>query len=331
MTKIIYSIRELNSLLKKEKPSHVCIVTTSTLRKRLSWAIREIRSPRISIALVPGGEKAKEWDAIEKLLKKFSALGLDRNSAVIALGGGSVGDSVGFATSIYLRGLKLVQVPTTLLSQVDSAHGGKTAINFLGSKNQIGTFYEPVATVLDSRFLSSLPEEQIVCGLGEIIKAGLIRDPSILTLLQKETVTSLPTSKNLPLLVKKAVVAKYSFISKDFKDAGIRQILNAGHTIGHAIELKYGVSHGRAVLIGLLQELAWTESLGYTDPAVRKNLLSLLDNLGIHIDTSMKASWKELSHDKKILGKEIVFPIIEREGVAKLVTISLAELPKAFV
>ena len=128
---IAYSLKSIHKILEKNKPSKVCVVTSSKLVNKLNWAIKEIGVPKSNIILIPDGEKSREWKELEKLLEKFSNLNLDRDCIVIALGGGTVGDMVGFACSIYLRGLKYIQVPTTLLSQVDSAHGGKTGINFL--------------------------------------------------------------------------------------------------------------------------------------------------------------------------------------------------------
>ena len=212
------------------------------LFKELNWAIKEIGVKKTNIIFIPDGEKAKEWNELERLLKKFSEFNLDRKSLVVALGGGTVGDMVGFASSIYLRGIRYIQVPTTLVAQVDSAHGGKTGINFLKYKNQIGTFYLPLTVIIDSHFIQTLENEQIVDGLGEIIKYGFIKDISILSLLKKHNLKTLVKS-DLEKIIKNLLKLKEYYISKDFKDGNIRQILNVGHTIGHAIELKYKISH----------------------------------------------------------------------------------------
>ena len=159
MPKILYSLSSLSKILKEEKPSKVCIVTSRVLAKKLKWAIGEINLCGGKIIFVPDDETTKEWAEVESLLKRFIKLNLDRNSIVLALGGGTVGDMVGFATAICLRGIRYIQIPTTLVAQVDSAHGGKTGINFLKYKNQIGSFHEPLVTVVDTRFLKSLAEE----------------------------------------------------------------------------------------------------------------------------------------------------------------------------
>jgi 3-dehydroquinate synthase len=323
MTKVFYSLNTIHKVVKESEPSKVCVVTSKKLYKKLSWVIEEMNITDLHIVLIPDGESSKEWKELDLLLEKFSRLNLDRHSLVIALGGGTVGDLVGFATSIYLRGIRYIQVPTTLLAQVDSSHGGKTGINFLGCKNQIGSFYTPLATIIDTRFVLSLSKDQIVDGLGEIIKAGLIKDTSILSLLRKHTIHNLAESKSLLTIIKKSIAVKDYFTNRDFNDAGLRQILNVGHTLGHSIELKYKISHGKAVIIGMLQELACLESLKIIPSTVRNKLENLLAEIGIKIDTSMKADWKTIAHDKKITGKTIDFPIIESEGNAKLIKLDL--------
>ncbi len=242
------------------------------------------------------------------------------------MGGGTVGDIVGFASSIYMRGIKYTQIPTTLLSQVDSAHGGKTGINFLKYKNQIGSFYLSIATIIDTRFIKSLSSEKIIDGLGEIIKAGLIKDISILSILKKYNISTLIKSKDLSKIIIKSIKVKEYFVSNDFKDLKLRQILNFGHTFGHAIELKNNISHGRAVIIGMIKELAFTEALGLTKPSVRKNLLTLLKSLGIKIDQHMKVDWKTIARDKKNVGKRIVFPVIVEEGKTRLFDLDIKTL-----
>lgn len=329
MTKILYNLLSLNKIFKEENPTSVCIITSSILEKKLKWAIKEIKFSGIKIITLPDGEKAKEWNEVTKLLKKFIELGFDRNSIVIALGGGTIGDVVGFVSAIYLRGIRYIQIPTTLLAQVDSAHGGKTGINFSNYKNQIGSFNFPVAIVIDPRFLKSLSKEQVIDGLGEIIKAGLIKDTSILSLLKRETLESIVQSPNLSKIIDKSIKVKQYYVNKDPKDVNVRQFLNVGHTVGHAIELKYDISHGMAVILGMLQEFACTESLKLSDLSVRKSLINILDSLGIKTGKNFKVDWKIILHDKKILGNKMVFPVVEKEGKARLVKLDLKTFKKA--
>ncbi len=328
MSNIYYSLKSVKNILRGGKPSQVCIVTSKKLASKLSWAIKEIGISKQNIILVPDGESAKDLKQVENILKKFIALGLDRKSVVIAMGGGSVGDVTGFAASIYLRGIRYIQIPTTLLAQVDSAHGGKTGVNFSSYKNQIGSFYPPTAIILDKRFLQSLSNEQVVDGLGEILKAGLIKDPSILSLLQKEKVSTLPKSQYIETLVRKTVEVKRYYAGRDFKDVGPRQILNFGHTIGHALELKYKISHGRAVLLGMLQELEIAEIMKATPHTVTENLLVLLSTLGVKIEQNLKPDLKTLIHDKKIAGMYLYLPVIEKMGQAKLLKVRFKDFSK---
>jgi 3-dehydroquinate synthase len=326
MTKIISSLKEARGFL--EKYPRVYLVTSVKLSEKLGWAINELGISNLQTILIPDGEKSKEWKELQKLLAKMSELGVDRSSLLIALGGGSVGDVVGFASSIYLRGVPFIQIPTTLLSQVDSAHGGKTGIDFLGYKNQVGSFHLPEAVVIDKRFIEKLSEKQVIDGLGEVIKAGFIKDPSILRLLEKEKVESIQKSKSLLQIIKKTIAVKNYYTQADFKENKIRQILNVGHTVGHAIELRYKIGHGLAVLYGMERELAVTEKMGLTKKGTRDNFINLLKSLGIVLDKEMKPDWKTVLHDKKIVGDEIAFPVVAKEGVSTIKVIKLNNLKK---
>jgi 3-dehydroquinate synthase len=328
MSKIFFSLKKVHKIIQDSKPSKVCLVTSVKLAEELSWAIKKLNIEKSQIILLPDGEKAKDWKEIERLLLRFISMGLDRKSLIIAFGGGTIGDSVGFATAIYLRGINYIQIPTTLLAQVDSAHGGKTGINFQNYKNQIGSFHLPIAVIIDTRFINSLPKEQIISGLGEIIKAGFIKDVSILSLLKKHTVSDFVTSSDLEKVVKKSIAVKEYFVSKDFEDSNLRSVLNVGHTFGHAIELKYKISHGMAVIMGMLQEFAFTESQKLTASSVRENLENLLCNLGIKVDTILKADFKIITHDKKIIGNNILFPVVESEGKVKLISLPVNKFIK---
>lgn len=326
MVKFVPSLREVRKLL--DKYTKFYLVTSVMLCKKLSWAVKELGVDKKNIILLPDGEKAKEWEELQKLLFQMSKKGVDRSSVLVALGGGTVGDVVGFASSIYLRGVPFIQIPTTLLSQVDSAHGGKTGINFLGYKNQVGSFHLPEVVVIDKRFIEKLSEKQVVDGLGEVIKAGFIKDPSILRLLEKEKVESIQKSKSLLQIIKKTIAVKNYYTQADFKENKIRQILNVGHTVGHAIELRYKIGHGLAVLYGMERELAITEKMGLTKKGTRDNFINLLKRLGIVLDKEMKPDWKTVLHDKKIVGDEIAFPVVAKEGVSTIKVIKLNNLKK---
>lgn len=331
MLNIKYSLKSLKIILEEIKPSKIILVSSDYLISKLNWVTDELKElTAFGIIQIPDGETAKEWNVLECLLNEFIRAGLDRKSIVMALGGGAVGDLVGFACSIYQRGIPYINIPTTLLAQVDSAIGGKTAINFLNYKNQIGSFYDPIAVIIDNRFLETLNEEQIIDGLAEVIKAGLIKDPAILEIIQSH---SLPELKGKPIeeIITKAIKVKEYFIEKDPKDRDVRQILNFGHTVGHALELKYGLSHGKAVLMGILKELELGEKLGETEPEVKDYLIKILDSLAISFNKNqLEADWGAILHDKKTLGDKVNLPVVKRLGEVRMIKISLDELKNRF-
>lgn len=325
--KVYYSLESIKAVLKDIKPSKITLVSSSYLISNCQWAISKIikASPsKIKLIRIPNGETAKEWEALGKLLNEFIKAGLDRKSIAIALGGGSVTDSVGFASSIYQRGIRYINVPTTLLAQVDSSIGGKTAINFLDYKNQIGSFHNPVAVIIDSRFLKTLKKEQIIDGLAEIIKAGLIKDPHILEIIKSRNI-EIGKDSLVKELILRSIRAKQYFTKRDPKDKNIRQILNFGHTVAHALELKYRLSHGEAVFIGMIEELKIAERLRETRPEVRFFLEKLLDDFGL-ILKQLKPDWKYILRDKKIIGNEIYLPVIKKIGEAKIIKIKIDKL-----
>lgn len=328
MLNINYSLKSLKIVLEEIGPSKIVLVSSDHLISKLAWAVDELKElTPLETIQIPDGEVAKEWNILENLLNDYTKAGLDRKSLIIALGGGSVGDLVGFASSIYQRGIPYINIPTTLLAQVDSAIGGKTAINFLDYKNQIGSFYNPIAIIIDSRFLETLNEEQIIDGLAEIIKAGLIKDPTILETIQSHSLSELKEKPIIEEIIAKSIKVKEYFIEKDPEDKDIRQILNFGHTIGHALELKYGLSHGRAVLTGMVKELELGEKLGETEPELKSYITKLFDKLAISFnENQLKTGWEAVLRDKKIVGDKINLPIVKKLGEAVLIEVDLDKL-----
>lgn len=322
------SLKSLKLILEEIKPSKVVLISSDKLIPILGWALDELEElTPFEIIRIPDWEAAKEWNVLEKLLNDFIKIGLNRKSLILALGGGSVTDLVGFAASIYQRGIPYINIPTTLLAQVDSAIGGKTAINFLGYKNQIGSFYNPSVTIIDSRFLKSLSEEQVIDGFSEIIKAGLIKDPAILEVIRSHSLAELKEEPVAGELIEKAIKVKEYFVEKDPRDKDVRQILNFGHTIGHALELKYELSHGKAVLMGMMEELKLGEKLGETGPEIRNYLTKLFDKLAISFnEDQLEVDWENILHDKKAAGGKIHLPIIKKLGESVLIEVSLDKL-----
>ena len=210
------------------------------------------------LILVPDGEEAKQWGVVEELLGKFMDAGLDRKSTVIALGGGTVGDLAGFAASIYLRGIGVVQVPTTLLAMVDSSIGGKTGVNHPRGKNLVGSFHQPSKVIIDPVFLETLPEREVRSGLAEVIKYGVISDLRLFELLELKNLRELSTD-DMVEIISRCVETKARYVEQDEEDRnGIRVALNYGHTLGHAVETlsKHTVNHGEGVAIGMIAA-AW--------------------------------------------------------------------------
>lgn len=206
----------------------------------------------VPVFAMPAGEGNKTAETLFALLKKMAEAGLNRKSVLVALGGGVVGDVGGLAASLYMRGIDCVQVPTTLLSQVDSSVGGKTAIDFSGVKNLIGAFYPPVRVLVDDSFLHTLPVRELRCGLGEIIKHGALNGELFDLLSGQDNLFDL---KFLGEIVPKNIAVKADVVRKDPKESGLRKCLNLGHTTAHALELADGtLSHGEYVLLGLIYE-----------------------------------------------------------------------------
>jgi 3-dehydroquinate synthase len=217
-------------------------------------------------ATIPEGEDAKTWDAAGELLGSLIRQGLDRKGVVVALGGGSVGDSAGFAASLYMRGIRVVQVPTTLLGQVDSGVGGKTAVNHPAGKNLIGTFHQPSLVACDTGLLSTLPRRELLSGLAEVVKYGVIADAKLYVGVEAEAEKLLSADPQaLRWVVARCVAAKARLVESDERDEkGVRAALNYGHTMGHAVETLSGhsIRHGEAVAIGMVAASRVAVALG---------------------------------------------------------------------
>jgi 3-dehydroquinate synthase len=232
----------------------VTIVTSPMINELYGNRVKEAVG-ETKILLVPDGEEAKTLDQVNILIGSFLEHLVDRMGLIVAFGGGAVGDVAGFTSSIYLRGIRVLQVPTTLLAMVDSSIGGKTAVNHLKGKNLIGSFHQPSAVVADPILLESLPEEELRAGLSEIIKCGIIADSWILYQLDKKRDALLKGEVGvLSPLIARCVTIKADYVEQDEKDLkGIRAALNYGHTLGHAVEKisENKVRHGEAVSIGM--------------------------------------------------------------------------------
>ncbi len=235
--------------------------------------------------IVPEGEEAKTWDAAGELLGSLINQGLDRRGVVVALGGGSVGDSAGFAASLYMRGIRVAQVPTTLLGQVDSGVGGKTAVNHPAGKNLIGTFHQPSLVACDTGLLATLPRRELLSGLAEVVKYGVVADAKLYVGVEAEAEMLLVADPEaLRWVVARCVAAKARLVEADERDErGVRAALNYGHTLGHAVETLSGhsIRHGEAVAIGMVAASRVAVSLGLMEDADLARQVTLLGKLGL--------------------------------------------------
>ncbi len=240
---------------------NIFIVTDSNVFALYGELIKQIFA-NAPMYILPAGEKSKNRTQLFQIINKMIESGVTRAYTVVALGGGVVGDIAGLAASLYMRGIKLIQIPTTLLSQVDSSVGGKTAIDYLGVKNVLGAFYQPAEVIVDPLFLKTLPAREIRCGLGEIIKYGAIDGDIYASLCENKN--RLFDLKYLETVVADCIRHKAYVVRDDERDTlGVRKTLNVGHTTGHAFELFFKrKSHGEFVLIGMFYELFIAERAG---------------------------------------------------------------------
>lgn len=277
--------------------------------------------------LLPDGEEHKNWKVLQSIFDTLLSNGCDRKTVLFALGGGVIGDMTGFAAASYMRGVPVVQVPTTLLAQVDSSVGGKTAINHPLGKNMIGAFYQPRLVVCDLATLDSLPLRELSAGLAEVIKYGPIADTNFMDWLESSMEALLARERSaLAHAVRRSCEIKAWVVSQDEKETGLRAILNFGHTFGHAIEagMGYGVwLHGEGVAAGMVMAAELSRRLGLVDAAFVKRLTALIARAGLPtkgpvLDVTDNAGrYLELMRiDKKSEGGEIRFVLIDGPGKA---------------
>jgi 3-dehydroquinate synthase len=285
--------------------------------------------------LIQDGEKYKNWNSFQSVVEQVDALSVTRTSLIIGFGGGVVGDLAGFVASTILRGIDYIAIPTTLLAMVDSSIGGKTAINTREGKNRLGSFYPPKMVLMPFECLLSLPQKEIQCGLGEIIKHGILGDERILEILEEDAPKI--AQKDLEILielVQRSCSVKGEIVMEDENERGRRKILNLGHTIGHAIEkvLNYdGITHGHAVAIGIVTELKWMVSEKFLDSSVVERIQKILKRLDMSTkirDISKEDCIRAISFDKKRKYDMITMSIVEDITVVNNMDIPMADISK---
>jgi len=274
---------------------------------------------------VPAGEGAKSLTAVAELWDALADAGVGRRDAIVAVGGGATTDVAGFAAATWLRGVRVVHVPTTLLAMVDAAVGGQTGINTGAGKNLVGAFHNAAGVVVDLATLAQLPADEWVNGMAEVVKAGFIADPKILDLIEADIDGARrPDGPYARELIERSILVKTDVVSQDLREAGPREALNYGHTLGHAIELveNFTLPHGHAVSIGLVYAAALSRAaVGLSDDVVEQHR-RILDALGL--PTMFRAdAWDELSaamqRDKKARAGRVRFVVLE--GLGKPVVI----------
>jgi 3-dehydroquinate synthase len=279
----------------------------------------------VSVVELPDGEAHKDWASLNRIFDHLLAHGCDRQTVLFALGGGVVGDITGFAAATYMRGVPFVQVPTTLLAQVDSSVGGKTAINHPRGKNMVGAFYQPQRVLCDLATLDTLPQRELVAGLAEVIKYGPIADADFLAWLEANLSALLARDRAaLAHAVKRSCEIKAEVVAGDERESGRRAILNFGHTFGHAIETGMGYGawlHGEAVGCGMVLAAELSAELGLIEAPFAKRVQHLIERAGLPVQAPPMAPqrWFDLMRvDKKAAEGQIRFVLLDAPGSAVL-------------
>jgi len=272
-------------------------------------------------AEIPDAEEGKHIQVAAFCWQVLGQNDFTRSDAIVAVGGGAVTDLAGFVAATWLRGVKVIHMPTSLLGMVDASVGGKTGINTAEGKNLVGSFHPPAAVLADLDTLKTLPRNELISGMAEVIKCGFIADPVILDLVEKNTDAVMdPESDVVRELIERAIAVKANVVSQDLKESGLREILNYGHTLGHAIELveRYSWRHGAAVSVGMMFAAELARSVGRLSDADADRHRTILESLGLPI-TYRKDRWQGLldgmRRDKKSRGDLLRFVVLD--GIAK--------------
>lgn len=308
-----------------QKEQKICIVTDSNVAALYLDKLLKIMSkdyPKILVHVFEAGESNKNMETVHKLYEDLIIHHFDRNDLMLAFGGGVVGDLTGFAAATYLRGIDFVQIPTTLLSQVDSSIGGKTGVDFLQYKNMVGAFYQPVLVYMNLQVLDTLPKAQLVSGIGEILKHGLIKDASYFTWMNEhyEEILSLDADVMEEMIYRSCSI-KRDVVERDPKEKGERALLNFGHTIGHAIEKLSGfrLYHGECVGLGIAAAAYISWRIGEIKEEELSRIESELQRFGLKTGvTGFEPAdvLQATKSDKKMIGSKVKFILLKSIGQA---------------
>lgn len=306
--------------------SRVAIVTNTIVAplylEKLSKVLADA-GKQVTTIVLPDGEEEKNWGSLMRVFDVLLAEKCDRKTTLVALGGGVIGDLTGFAAATYMRGVPFVQVPTTLLAQVDSSVGGKTGINHPLGKNMIGAFYQPQAVIADTTTLTTLPIRELSAGLAEVIKHGAIIDASFFEWIESNIAKLLARdARALAYAIQRSCEIKADVVRQDEREGGLRAILNFGHTFGHAIEAGLGYGdwlHGEAVGCGMVMAADLSQRLGFIDEATKTRVTKLVQAAGLPVVAPDLGTerWLELMQvDKKNEGGQIKFILLKPLGTS---------------
>lgn len=305
----------------------VYVVTSGPIRKLWGEALAEsLKDFEVSVFEVPDGEKYKTLKTVEGLARKMVKRGADRKAVVIAFGGGVVGDMAGFLASMYMRGVDYIQIPTTLLAQVDASVGGKTGVDLAEGKNLIGAFHHPRVVLIDPAVLSTLPDREFRAGLYEVMKCGLIRRADVFEYMEQNRDRILQRdAESLEWLITAAVQVKADVVGADEREGDLRRILNFGHTIGHALETETGYKHfvhGEAVAWGMVAASMIAAAMQKTSPDTARRIISTVLAYAAlpKVDSRGKKIVKRLSADKKTLDGVVHFILPTEVGNVEIVS-----------
>ncbi len=303
----------------------LCIVTDSEVAALYADEVEKLLKPffpQLFIHTFPAGESSKNVETVNKLYETLIQKHFDRNDILLALGGGVVGDLTGFAAATYLRGIDFVQIPTTLLSQVDSSIGGKTGVDFMQYKNMVGAFYQPRLVYMNLSVLKTLPKRQFSSGMGEILKHGLIKDASYFSWIKANAkqITALAAEQVEDMIFRSCNI-KREVVERDPKELGERALLNFGHTIGHAIEKLSGFQlyHGECVSLGIVAASYLSYRLGNISEADLEQIKKSLRNFGLPVEVNgyePKEVLAATKSDKKMVGSKVKFILLQEIGNA---------------
>ena len=304
--------------------SQVAVVTNTTVAALYLDAVCvKLKGRRVAQCVLPDGERHKTLATLGSVFDAFVEAGLNRDATVVALGGGVVGDMAGFAAACYQRGVAYVQIPTTLLAQVDSSVGGKTGVNHPGGKNLIGAFYQPVAVIADTDTLSTLPDRELRAGLAEVIKYGCIWDRLFFDWLELNIDRLVARdAEALAYVIGRSCEIKAEVVGRDERESGVRAVLNFGHTFGHAIEsaTQYETYlHGEAVALGMVMAASLSRRLGCIDDAERARIGDLLARAGLPVAPPRIGSHRAMElmrMDKKVLAGTMRLVLLDKLGHA---------------